>query len=448
MPTNVKEIEDRIGYRPGTDTPSNHTVERALLEILNDMSNQRCLALRQDLRTWIERNEVPPNVVRTMQPPTLAKCYAIAPYIESVRRKHANPQLEVLAGLDEGFGDTNVAPKANGAAGAAAAAGIDPAEVAKLFDGKISDTVARALADKMTNITLSEKTKGEVREVAATAAKQAAIEALAQSLPPREITIVRADTNKKIELGLQHRQFDELLDIAQMRDHNGYYTNIWLSGVTGGGKTTACVNLFKALGMEFEMESGLDAKFEILGNRSPTTGEFIETAFFRRFTQGGGLLLDEIDTYSARALLAFNSGAANNVCQFPHGLFHRHKDFLLIAAGNTWGLGATNDYTGRNKIDAATLNRFPTKLEWEIDERLERSIAIQMDAVHGTVWHDVILKARSAARRQGLKIIISPRDTFAGVSHLQRGASLERTLELTILAALDKSQRAALGVLI
>jgi hypothetical protein len=50
----------------------------------------------------------------------------------------------------------------------------------------------------------------------------------------------------------------------------------------------------------------------------------------------------------------------------------RHPDFVCIAAANTVGTGADRLYSGRNKLDAATLDRFAIgKVLMNYDERVE-----------------------------------------------------------------------------
>ena len=50
-----------------------------------------------------------------------------------------------------------------------------------------------------------------------------------------------------------------------------------------------------------------------------------------------------------------------------------HPDFKVVCAGNTFGSGSTLQYTGRNKLDAATLDRFMI-IEWDYDKELEKNL--------------------------------------------------------------------------
>ena len=53
----------------------------------------------------------------------------------------------------------------------------------------------------------------------------------------------------------------------------------------------------------------------------------------------------------------------------------RHKDCYIIACGNTDGAGnGSRIYSGRNKLDGATLDRFTT-ISFEYDTALEKKLA-------------------------------------------------------------------------
>ena len=64
----------------------------------------------------------------------------------------------------------------------------------------------------------------------------------------------------------------------------------------------------------------------------------------------------------------------------------------------------------------------------------------------GLDWHDVVLKARNAAAKQGLKIIVSPRATFTGIALLKQGFTDVEVIEMTLAAGLSPEQAKAIGV--
>jgi len=88
-------------------------------------------------------------------------------------------------------------------------------------------------------------------------------------------------------------------------------------------------------------------------------GEFVETAFYRAFSKGGVFFLDEVDASAPEALVVLNNAIANKRFDFPViGNIEAHKNFRVIAAGNTRMTGATMEYTARQMQDTSFKNRF------------------------------------------------------------------------------------------
>lgn len=262
-------------------------------------------------------------------------------------------------------------------------------------------------------------------------------------LLPREIIVTNSETKISQNLGaLHHEKFELLLNLCQVRGHNGYAPNIWLTGPTGSGKTTAAENVATALSLPFGADSSLDADYKVIGFRN-ATGEVVRTLFRDIFENGGIYVADEADNWSPSAWVSLNAALSNNWCAFPDGIIKRHPNCIIIACANTWGLGATNDYVGRNKLDAATLNRFLPKLEWPIDENLEMQISEKFGIV-GCEWAKLVQTARKRAKDKGLKIVISPRDTFTGAALLNADLPISDVITMTFGAGLTKDQIAAL----
>jgi MoxR-like ATPase len=125
----------------------------------------------------------------------------------------------------------------------------------------------------------------------------------------------------------------------------------------------------------------------------------------------------------------------NGLCAFPDAIVERHADCIVIAAGNTWGLGATADYVGRNKLDGAFLDRFHVRLDWQYDVALEVAIS------GNEKWTRRVQAARERARAAGLKVLITPRASQAGAALIEAGMTMDEAAELTYLANLTKDQR-------
>ena len=405
------------------------------------------------IQRWLIRQGLPEKAVNAASDTSLSRAYCHKPYLISWRNR-VNPSFALLdssededdafydAALDRAREMANTSPKPEPPAPQTMTKAETEAWLKDLFK-QVEKTVADLTNEKLAKATikLDEGAKFQIRDLAKAQAKTT-IEELS---PPRKIEIFNHVKNEVISIGLQHELFPKLLRACQARTREGYHLNIWLTGPTGSGKTFAAKAIAQALGYEFEAESSLDADYKITGHRGPN-GDYYDTSFFRRFTKGGVMLLDEVDNFSSSALLAVNPATSNNFFQFPHGHFQRHKDCIIIACANTWGLGATNEFVGRTRLDAASLDRFQPKIHWTIDERLERAVAEQHGGELGLDWHDFVLKTRRSASKQGLKIIISPRATFAGISLLQQGFTDVEVIEMTIAAGLSPEQAKAIGV--
>jgi hypothetical protein len=434
-----KSISDQIPNLPRGNS-NEHNTKAAL-----DNANTGPM-LRQQLKLWVQTQGIPKKNAMTAMDWSLAKAWAIYPNYLRGWRKNVNPSWDLLGEATDADADVLGTAEAasdadpSGAAVVTREPIVDKEELVKLINATVQVLVGEELA-KAEITKISDTARATIKALATTTAR----EVLAEALPPRKIEIVNRAAGTSKDMGLQHFMFEELLQTLSAKDHRGFAPNVWLTGPTGSGKSTGAENCFKAMSLEFEAEGSLDADYKLMGHMD-ANGKYVETAFFRKFTRGGGMILDEIDNYGPSALLALNAATANHYCQFPCGLFERHKDFYLIACANTWGLGATNDYVGRNKLDGATLDRWQPKLFWGYDEKLEAAIAYAMGGELGRVWHNLIRGARQAASRQGLKIVISPRATYVGIGQLKVGFSMEKVAERTFLAGVSPEQRASLGI--
>jgi cobaltochelatase CobS len=271
---------------------------------------------------------------------------------------------------------------------------------------------------------------------------EARVIALIQEHAPKPLTtkivVERREngTSTTHDLGLQHKTFPKLLNMAQARTQDGYPLNIWLAGPAGTGKTTAARKLAEALGRPFYFNGALDTEYKLTGF-TDANGRIVSTAFREAYATGGVYLFDEIDASLPPAVLALNAGLANGHCDFPGGAVERHADFLCIAAANTYGSGADMDYVGRMKQDAAFLDRF-VFCPWEIDEGLETALC----DVPG--WADRVQHLRACAKRAGLQIIISPRATYHGAALIRAGFTQSEAEDATIWSRLKTDQKAAL----
>lgn len=157
---------------------------------------------------------------------------------------------------------------------------------------------------------------------------------------------------------------------------------IFLHGPAGCGKTTLAEHLCDTL----NEVRGTDYEFgfaSMTAGTSPgefkgriTLDGFLPSLFVKVFSEGGVFLFDELDAGDENLLTLLNSALANGYFVDNKAVKHyAHEHFVPVAAGNTLGLGANTSYTGRNRIDGATLDRFCNgRVRIELDEALEERL--------------------------------------------------------------------------
>jgi hypothetical protein len=174
-------------------------------------------------------------------------------------------------------------------------------------------------------------------------------------------------------------------------------------GPAGTGKSTAVEQISRELGLNFYMANRIQNTFELLGFVD-ASGKYVTTQFYEAFVKGGLFLFDEVDASSPEALVTINAALSQGYMAFPGqaNAIQMHPDFKVVCAGNTFGSGATLQYTGRNKLDAATLDRFMI-IEWDYDLELENKL-IKDKELLAFCW-----KLRVEAAKIDSTIIISTR---------------------------------------
>ena len=152
------------------------------------------------------------------------------------------------------------------------------------------------------------------------------------------------------------------------------HENVYLYGPAGSGKNTIAEQTAEALGVEFYYQNTLVTKFDVSGYKN-AQGEYEETPFYKAWKNGGLFFADELDNSTAEAIIALNAALANGYYTFPNSgeKVAKHPDFYCIAAGNTNGQGATEEYCGRYQMDESSRDRFAF-IEIGYNEKIEESI--------------------------------------------------------------------------
>lgn len=310
-------------------------------------------------------------------------------------------------------------------------AGDKAAQLAALI-AELAGTNSAPVDLSQVNAAIDERMKKILESVADTAAAVCtrALEQTEQVV----ITIKQDGREPRNVTGHKHPQFATLLRAVSCRMANGFAPCIWLSGPAGSGKTHAGHQLADTLGFQFYLNGAISMPHELLGFID-AAGNYHRTPFRDAYENGGVYMFDEVDGSDNSALLALNAALANGFATFPDARVPRHKDCIIIASANTFGLGATADYVGRAKIDAAFLSRFPVRVSWQYDTKLEIAIS------GNESFAQRVQAARSAAKRAGIKVVIDPRASQAGAALIEAGFSEDEAAKLTYLANLTPEQR-------
>lgn len=242
----------------------------------------------------------------------------------------------------------------------------------------------------------------------------------------KEVTI-QVVSQPKVSIKLAHKALPDILTSVL----NG--GSPFLVGPTGSGKTTLAEQISKVLKRKFYMAARVTSEYKLVGFID-AQGRCVRTQFREAYEHGGVFLFDEVDASDPDALTAFNAALANGLGDFPDGMVSKHKDFVAIAAGNTFGRGADRQYVGRNQLDAATLDRFQT-FEVDYDEELELAIAGDAD------WTRFCQKVRKAIEVEKVRHIVSPRASIVGSRYLAAGMDRAKVEEVCVWKGLDAAQR-------
>jgi hypothetical protein len=217
---------------------------------------------------------------------------------------------------------------------------------------------------------------------------------------------------EKIE-GVVHEKFDTVLNLVNAD------IPVFLTGAAGTGKNVICKQVAKALNLEFYFSNAVTQEYKLTGFID-ANGTFHETQFYQAFTKGGLFMLDEMDASIPEVLIILNAAIANRYFDFPTGRVEAHKDFRLIAAGNTFGTGADIEYTGRFQLDAASLDRFAL-VEIDYSEAIEKAISKNDEQLV-----EYIHAFRNAVQEAGVKHLATYRS-------IERITKLKDSMELGIV---------------
>lgn len=228
----------------------------------------------------------------------------------------------------------------------------------------------------------------------------------------------------QLEQELAHSQLTELIKIMCACSRNK--KTIMMVGAAGAGKSKMVSQAARVFKLDFyPMSIGAQTtKSDLMGFMN-AQGEYTSSPVRMAFENGGVLLLDEIDAGNSGTLTILNNLLSNDEIMFPDGRIKKHKDFMCVCTANTYGKGGTMEYVGRNRLDAATLDRFVI-LNVKYDTELEKYLC------RNDWYHSIIEQMRANAERYDIKIIISPRACIDGADLLDAGFKIKDVLNMCV----------------
>ena len=215
-----------------------------------------------------------------------------------------------------------------------------------------------------------------------------------------------------VQIDNAHHMLSTLIQYAAKGRHT------YLYGPAGSGKSTAARQAAEALKLPYHYISLTPQTPECrLMGYMDAHGRYVRTPFREAYEFGGVFNIEEADNGGGNLQTSLNSAFENGHCAFPDGLVARHKDFVVVATGNTCGRGASPQFPERRPFDQAFAKRF-TYIFWDYDSKLEKRIALAINENAG-VWVTWVQKLRKWIEQSRVVLVASPRETFRIVEDLR-----------------------------
>lgn len=264
------------------------------------------------------------------------------------------------------------------------------------------------------------------KQAAGRAAREAAERAAAAAANGKKL-VTLPDGSAVEVAGRVHQEFSRVCQLVKRG------LNVYLYGPAGTGKTHLCKQISDALGIKFFSDQKISDDFKLTGFVD-ANGKFQGTELYRAVTCGGVYMLDEFDASDENAAIVLNTLMANGYITFPGvGRVDAHPDFHVIACGNTLGRGADSDYTGRNCLDAATLDRFAV-VQLDYDEEIEL-----LKANGNKEFLKFIHEVRKAVKTCGVSLLASLR-AIDDITKIKDCFNPVECLKMCLLKGLERDQ--------
>lgn len=195
-------------------------------------------------------------------------------------------------------------------------------------------------------------------------------------VPDFDFTALSAEImeSREIDPTGKHELFGYVLTLAEERQP------VMLIGPAGTGKSHLCRQVSDYLEIpygETPMTPGA-TRGDLLGRMTANPDEpFILSQFAEVYSSGGVFNFEEIDAADPGMLLVLNNAlAGSSLFNSANGQrYDRSENFVAMSTANTFGIGANREYTGREKLDAATIDRWRMgRVFLPLDETVEEGI--------------------------------------------------------------------------
>lgn len=209
--------------------------------------------------------------------------------------------------------------------------------------------------------------------------------------------------------------------------------------VEQSSKSHTLQQVAKGLGIPFHSQSVSmqTTKTDLIGFVD-ANGVYRYNGFIHAFRDGGLFNLDEIDAGNPNVLVVLNSAISNGFIETPDGnMLTKHENFRMACTANTVGTGANTKYVGRNKLDAATLDRFAL-VHFELDEDLEEKLCGDKALASG------FRAMRAVADAKFEDIMITMRSCIGTAKLMKAGIDVYEALKIHCFKGIDEDARNAL----
>ena len=236
---------------------------------------------------------------------------------------------------------------------------------------------------------------------------------------------INGKTTTKVITAIVNPNAEELIDYLKEGE------NVFLWGPAGAGKNVLGEQLAEMLNVQFFYMNTVYTKYDVTGF-TDAQGNYVPTAFVNWLNNDGGLMfIDEMCTNSPEANTAINALLANKYIVLQNGeVLKMSPRHYVVAADNTNGLGATEEYNGRYKMDESTRDRFAFFFI-DYDAAVEESIVGDKKDIL-----DFVRELRKVTKECNISLVLGYRCINRLVKFYNRDAA--RTIEHNILKGMEQ----------